>query len=221
MSIHAKLSAPLALTGMPEDIRGWQEGDADVRLRLWRWWGPVVEPNKWLTWIMLNPSTADGVKNDPTLLRIIAFTHRWGFTGLRVHNVYPFRTPSPKELGKIVLGWDERQDWSVRDEIHRNHQRIAKDLITNDAAMVAWGCPAGALGGDTDLWVESLFDTINDPDGPRLSTLKLWSIGLSAGGAPKHPMARGLHRVPNDATPVRFKNPGTVSFGDDEERDAA
>jgi len=213
-SVHAQLSAPLARLGLSDIVKMREWAGSGTRTKLARWWGPVEAERNWLPWIMLNPSTATGVANDPTLRRIIAFSHRWGFNGLVVVNVYPFRTPSPRELSSIVLGWDKRGDWWVRDEIWRNIDFIAGELVEFDAAMVAWGAPAGALAFETELWTENLFDRVNDPDGPRKETLKLWCLGTTKGGDPVHPLARGKHRVPDDIRPVRYRNPGTIEIGE-------
>ncbi|MBS7532077.1 DUF1643 domain-containing protein [Ancylobacter sonchi] len=203
--------------GAPLFVKMHEWAEPGMRHELARWWTATAweHPERWLTWIMLNPSTADGSVNDPTLLRIIHFSWMWGFEGLTVFNIYPWRTPSPRELARTVIGWDERQDWSVRDQIWSNHDRIATGLVLADAAMVAWGSPGGALGAETDGWIESLFDTINNPDGPRQETLTLWCLGRTKSGAPIHPMARGKHRIANDARPIPFPNPGTISFGED------
>lgn len=214
--IDALLSKPAMRDGAPIFVRKYQEGDAQERRKLMRRWDEPKGTSNILPWIMLNPSTADDTKDDQTLLRIIAFTWRWGFDGLAVFNVYPFRTPSPKECAKIVIGWDERQDWWVRDTIHGYHSYIATQLANVDACMVAWGAPAEPLGFETVIWAEQLFDTINDPDGPRDRTLRTWCIGTTGGGHPKHPMARGVHRVPNDALPQRIENPGTIWIGEED-----
>lgn len=41
-----------------------------------------------VTWLMLNPSTADATKDDPTIRRCIAFSKSWGFDGLTIVNAY-------------------------------------------------------------------------------------------------------------------------------------
>lgn len=213
--IDALLSNPNMRDGAPIFVRKYQEGGPDERRLLVRRWDEPNGTSHILPWILLNPSTADDTINDQTTLRIIDFSWRWGFDGAALFNVYSFRTPSPKECAKIVIGWDERQDWWVRDTIHNYHRYIAAHLVSIDACMVAWGAPAEPLGFETVMWAEQLFDTINDPDGPRANALCAWCIGTTAGGHPKHPMARGKHRVPNDARPQRFKNPGTIWFGDE------
>lgn len=49
-------------------------------------------------WIMLNPSTADALEDDPTIRRIVGFTHRWGFNCCDVVNIYGWRSPNPMAL---------------------------------------------------------------------------------------------------------------------------
>lgn len=65
------------------------------RYGLERYWGNTLAR---VLWIMLNPSTADGTSDDPTIRRCIGFTEAWGFSGLVVANLYAYRTPYPKEL---------------------------------------------------------------------------------------------------------------------------
>lgn len=180
-------------------------------LRRWfssGWFGP----ERVLPWIMLNPSTADEKANDPTLCRIIRWTWTWGFDGLLVVNLFPYRSPDPRELARWIR-WDERQDWVARDALQENWTRAARLLLPYDAAMVAWGAPAGALAHDAELGAESFFDTVNDPDGDRDRMPELFCLGTTQGGRPIHPMARGRHRVPDGAKPRPFgRQPGTIGF---------
>ena len=66
----------------------------DYRWSLGRRWaeGPC------LAWLMLNPSRADAEGDDPTLMRVTAFSRRWGYGSLRVVNLYPFRSPHPRAV---------------------------------------------------------------------------------------------------------------------------
>ena len=65
------------------------------RFQLWRIWDsskPVI------LWIMHNPSTADANVDDPTIRRIINFSKDWGYGGLYVGNIFPYRATNPKLL---------------------------------------------------------------------------------------------------------------------------
>lgn len=66
------------------------------RYLLTRAWGPGSR----VLWVMLNPSTADESKLDPTLRRCLDFSMRWGFDGFEVCNLYALRSTDPRELWK-------------------------------------------------------------------------------------------------------------------------
>jgi len=97
------------------DIRG------DYRYSLTRVWDAAL-PN--ITFVLLNPSTADATQLDPTLRRCVSFAAREGFGGMVVLNLYAFRSPYPRAMkaaadpvgpdndrvlaaatGTVVAGW--------------------------------------------------------------------------------------------------------------------
>jgi hypothetical protein len=61
------------------------------------------DPNKnMLGWIMLNPSTADASVDDPTIRRCIRFARDWGYGGIIVTNLFPYRATDPSELRDVA-----------------------------------------------------------------------------------------------------------------------
>lgn len=48
--------------------------------------------------VMLNPSTADEIKNDNTITRCINFATNWGYGRLYITNLFSFRATDPKVL---------------------------------------------------------------------------------------------------------------------------
>lgn len=71
-------------------------GDGD-RYRYWltRIWNPSLPL---ALFAMLNASTGDARKDDPTLRKDQTYARLWGYGGIAVVNLHAYRTPSPKEL---------------------------------------------------------------------------------------------------------------------------
>ena len=65
------------------------------RYSLWRVWEPALGCCNFL---MLNPSTADEMTDDPTVAHCQRRAERWGFGGLVVTNLFAFRTSDPATL---------------------------------------------------------------------------------------------------------------------------
>jgi len=70
--------------------------DGRYRYLLERDWGPGPR----MIFCMLNPSTADATKDDPTIRRCTGFANREGCGGIKVVNLYALRSPSPSDLAK-------------------------------------------------------------------------------------------------------------------------
>ena len=94
------------------------------RYALTRQWGEGPR----VLFVMLNPSTADAVEDDPTIGRCIGFAKSWGFGSLAVGNLFAFRTPSPALLvhAHDPIGAD-------------NEQWLDKLQRSADLTVAAWG----------------------------------------------------------------------------------
>ena len=52
--------------------------------------------------VMLNPSTADGTRDDPTIRCCVRLARREGYGGIRVVNLFAYRTPHRKRLATVA-----------------------------------------------------------------------------------------------------------------------
>jgi len=65
------------------------------RYLLWRRWDAAKPAANFL---MLNPSTADELKLDPTCARARVYAERWGYGALIVTNVFAWRATDPDDM---------------------------------------------------------------------------------------------------------------------------
>lgn len=107
--------------GVPHFLSATADIRGDYRYSLSRVWDEALPT---MTFVLLNPSTADAVNLDPTLRRCLNFAERDGYGGMKILNLYAYRTPSPKVMlaapdpvgpdndqalagagGTVVAGW--------------------------------------------------------------------------------------------------------------------
>ena len=129
--------------------------------------------------IMLNPSTADGVENDLTTTRCINFAKKWGYGGIMIGNIYPFRAKRPKDLKK----WFNKHSYG--DSIVTNVDHVHEMAQKADMIVCAWGCN---YKDGMPYWVDELGD---------LHYLELCDDGIT----PKHP----LGNLSKDLKPKNYK----------------
>lgn len=167
--------------------------DGKNRLRLIVRWGP----GPLACIIGHNPSNADAIKDDPTSRWWIAWFQLFGFGGFTAVNLYPWCSANPADVYKRVDGID-RGDWSARDELHFvNLPIIVAEAKKADQVFVCWG----AIARDC-LWLDHVVEEIQTGEAPWPD---LWCWGKTASGAPKHPMARGAHRIAKDQKPILWR----------------
>jgi len=86
----------------------------------------------WVVWVMLNPSTADGLMDDATIRRCLGFTRSWGYGALRVVNLYALRSTEPDAL------WSHPDPVGPDNDLHL--MRTAATAARWDFPMIAaWG----------------------------------------------------------------------------------
>ena len=123
--------------------------------------------------VMLNPSTADAEKDDPTIKRCIRFAARFGFAELAVLNLFAIRGTDPK----IV-----RESTSPAGPENGIHFRrvLAEAKETNGDApwlIAAWG----VHGGHRDMDIRAMELFAEEGVVPH-------ALGLTRNGFPRHPL---------------------------------
>lgn len=132
------------------------------RYSLWRDWDPT---GRRVGFVMLNPSQADEIADDPTIRRCVGFARSWGYGAVEVVNLFAYRTPHPKLL---------RQ---VSDPVGVDNDHYLKQLAQRvDRIVLAWG-NWGSLHG-RDRAVLQLLTSSNS----------LYCFGFTKQQQPRHPL---------------------------------
>jgi len=87
------------------------------RYHLERRW--VAAPTPFLLWVMLNPSTADAFKVDPTVNRCINYAKQWGYGGIQVVNLFAYRSTDRSVLSKVADPVGPLNDFYIRSSAER------------------------------------------------------------------------------------------------------
>lgn len=177
--------------------------DGDCRFWLKRAWGagPLI------AWVMCNPSTADAERDDPTMRRVIEFSLAWGYGSCVVINIIPFISSAPAQ----ALAWAKRADiWMPHgdpptpewDQWRENISICVEQINAAKAHIVAWG---NEPAGYSRLWLQDIAEASGaDFDDEHPEPIDWLCLGTTMSGAPKHPLARGQHRVPADFKPIKW-----------------
>lgn len=159
----------------------------------YRWWlrrSWTLRDDRWLRvpgrgvccFVMLNPSTADAERDDPTIRRCIGFAKKWGYDTLSVRNLFPYRATNPKELltASHVTG-------GTRGDV----ELLA--AMTANLVVCAWGAN---VPFSRDKEALAMFDD-------QFPGVQLYCLGVTKQGFPRHPLY-----VKSDAVPLLFPGYG-------------
>ncbi len=128
-----------------------------------------------VSFIGLNPSTADETKDDPTIRRCSQFAKDWGYGGLVMLNLFAYRSTDPKALK------------TVADPVGpgNNTQILHVSSMLNSPMIAAWGTHGTYLNRGEEVKL-----LLND---------KLHYLRLTKDGHPSHPLY-----LPKKLTPTKF-----------------
>ncbi|MGR3761502.1 DUF1643 domain-containing protein [Roseobacteraceae bacterium NS-SX3] len=162
-------------------IRSHTKGDAPstavysdcetYRYSLTRVWDPAGLK---VMFVMLNPSTATEVQNDPTIERCERRARALGFGGFRAANIFAYRATDPR----VMRAADD-------PEGPDNAAALLEGAGWTDVVVCGWGTHGEHRG-----------------QGPRAEALlrgtgkPLHHLGLSKAGHPKHPLYIAYRQQP-------------------------
>jgi len=152
--------------------RGFTKGDAvseavysdceAYRYLLTRTWGAGPRA----LFIMLNPSTATEVQNDPTVERCERRARALGHGAFRVTNIFAFRATDPKVMR------------AVADPVGPANDAVLTEATAGATAVLCgWGAHGVLLGRGAGVAARL-----------RAAGVALAHLGLTRGGHPRHPL---------------------------------
>ena len=145
--------------------------DRRHRYTLFRHWGA---PEAWCAFIGMNPSGADEVALDRTVLRCRTFAERWGFGAFYMLNAFALRSTDSQEL------------YRNPDPVGPDNDRWICEIAGRAArVVVAWGKPGRHL--DRDARVTALLREACRPD-------RVFCFGRNQDGTPVHPLYQPYDR---------------------------
>jgi hypothetical protein len=167
MKLSARFEEDLVFATRLHNVDGVESGaifdvNGMYRYSLWRVWS-AYHPR--IVFILLNPSTADEEKNDPTIRRCIGFARAWNFGSVEVVNLFAYRATDYRELLK------------ANDPIGDDNNRFLIQAVERCSTVVlGWGSRGTLLGRDRK--VLSLLADKKD----------VFCLGITKNGQPRHPL---------------------------------
>lgn len=148
--------------------RGAEFSDCGLyRHLLFRIWDAALPP---LIFVMLNPSTADEVEDDPTIRRCIAYAKREGAGGVWVANLFTFRATKPKDL--------RAAENPIGPHAYEAYEHCFDEQQRSGATIVAaWGSHGAFLSQDQAFWLHA-----------DRRKAKVRCLGLTKERHPRHPL---------------------------------
>ncbi|MEL7099364.1 MAG: DUF1643 domain-containing protein [Pseudomonadota bacterium] len=119
-----------------------------------------------VTFVMLNPSTATEVQNDPTVERCERRARTLGYGAFRVTNIFAWRDTDPRAMRAAADPIGPANDAAIKDA-----------AAWADHVIAAWGTHGAHL--ERGAYVADLLATTGVP---------LFHLGLSKAGHPRHPL---------------------------------
>lgn len=120
-----------------------------------------------ILFVGLNPSTADGLKDDPTIRKCAGFARQWGFDWLFMGNLHAYRSTDPKALYRGIEPTTTIGPRNL-DALTWMHQKA-------EVVVAAWG--QNKLNRHAKAYANVVLGWSN-----------CHALGFNADGTPRHPL---------------------------------
>lgn len=144
------------------------------RYLLWRQWDTWSGEPRTCMWLMLNPSTADALENDPTVERCRRRSVEMGFGRMVVCNLFALRSTDPDRLREV--------DDPVGPD---NDAHLRREASEADRVVCAWGHHGAYMARGREV-KEALTSSGNT----------LYCLGTTSAGQPRHPLYVSYQQEP-------------------------
>jgi hypothetical protein len=164
--------------------------DGIWRYRLWRRWSEAPP----VCLVGLNPSTADGHRDDPTIRRCVRFAQRWGHGGIEMVNLYAFCATDPAGLWAEPEARRRGPGWA---------SAFWAAVRRSDRVVACWGGfnrTSASQRRDAERRAAVVTGRF------QARGIGLWHLGLTATGQPRHPLY-----LPGDRDPQTWISASTAS----------
>lgn len=177
--------------GKAGEIYRSAELDGPYRYELTRRW----DERHRLAVVLVNPSTANELDDDPTSRWLMSFARAHGFGGVQIGNLYALRSSKPTALAEHPDPVGPRNNAWLRT--------VIQTAAPTGWLLVGWGNGAEKLPSYRQR-VRWLCEATAD------RMIEMRALGVTKSGAPWHPLRRRL-----DTQPVVW-NPGSVIWEADD-----
>jgi hypothetical protein len=147
--------------------------DRKYRYDLWRVWR---QGGRRISFIGLNPSTANESTDDPTIRRCVGFAQSWGYGEFHMLNLFAFVSSEPRKLC-----------YPNPDPVGPENDGYLRVLYPE--VIVAWGSWGKLHVNCIEERAKTVLRFLADP----------WCLGRNKDGEPKHPLY-----LPGDVKPERY-----------------
>lgn len=138
------------------------------RYELTRVWNDGMPP---VVFCMLNPSTADGERDDPTIRKCVGFAKQWGNGGIVVVNLFAFRATDPTLLT------------TYKDPIGPENDKSIIAAVRDRTVVCGWGASVPRTS-----WEYVRCQPAEVVRLLKLNAARVCCLGWTARGYPRHPL---------------------------------